>query len=316
MAQELRKLIDEYIPRVAMVKPSIDTLIVGELVFVRDENSRGLLIASGGKGEMFIEVIRVENRVYIPASSIKGVLRRVGEAVAKSIAFSLQGLERDILLAHCELENEGVTHLCYDITKLLDMLRDRDSLRLLAERGYIPRDAVEEVYNQLRSEDQADKGIRRLEALVSQLCPVCRVFGGSGLAGKLRILRVEISPEDADKAVNRLTHVSIDRGRRVAFEGALFVEEHTAIEKIRVGFAARNIVPDSTDYKLLVATLRTLKELPLLLGHSKSRGLGWYRLSIAESRIIYIDFAKVVDVKQLVNAILNPFNFGVELKIW
>jgi hypothetical protein len=59
VVQELRRILGEYLPGVAMVRGSIDTLVVGRVVFTRDECSRGVLIASGGKGEVLVEAIRV-----------------------------------------------------------------------------------------------------------------------------------------------------------------------------------------------------------------------------------------------------------------
>ena len=315
MVYELRRILDEYLPDIAMLKGSIDTFLIGKLVLVRDEYSRGLLIASGGKGEMFVEVTRVGNKVYVPTSSIKGVLRRIGEAIAKRIASSIPELERGVVLAHCELEDEGVTHICNDITSLIEMLRHRDSLSLLAEKGYIPRDAVDEILEQLSSKDQLVKGVKRVESLLSELCPICRVFGGPGLAGKLRILRVELSNDDPSRSISRLTHISIDRGRRVVLEEALFVEEYADIEKIFIEFVARNIAPGSVDYKLLIATLNVLKDVPLLLGHSKSRGLGWYKLNTAETKLVYLDLTKIQNADHLINAILNPFSYGEEVEI-
>lgn len=317
MAVEIRKILDEFIPDVAKVKETIDVLIVGKIALVRDDCSRGVLVAAPGKGELFIEIARAGDRVYIPTSSIKGVLRRVSEAIAKNIALLLQEPERSVLLAHCELEHEGVTHLCYDVTYLLKLVRSRDSLALLAERGYIPRDTVDEILNQLSSSDSlaVAMGIRRIEPLFSQLCPVCRVFGGPGLAGKLRVASVTLSNADLSVSVDRLTHTSIDRGRRVVLEGALFVKEYADIKDITVEITARNVVKDSTDYKLLIATLKALKDMSLLIGHSKSRGLGWYRLDTARTRLVYVDLTRIQSLTQLLNVILNPYSFGEELKI-
>jgi CRISPR/Cas system CSM-associated protein Csm3 (group 7 of RAMP superfamily) len=313
VAQELRRILGEYLPGVATVKGSIDILVVGRAVFTRDECSRGVLIASGGEGEMLIEAIRVGDRIHVPTSSIKGVFRRIGEAIAKSIASSLPEPEKSILLAHCESDDEGVAHVCYDITHLLNVLKDRESIRLLAERGYVPGDAIDEIFSQLISEDR--RGIKRVEPLLAQLCPVCRVFGGPGLAGKLRILRVMLGGDDLSKAIDRLAHTSIDRSRRVVLEGALFVEEYVDLKRIVVEFVAQNVVQGSTDYRLLMSMLSTLKEVPLLLGHSKSRGLGWYRLDTTETRLVYLDLTKMQSLHQFLNAILNPFSYGEEVKI-
>ena len=93
-----------------------------------------------------------------------------------------------------------------------------------------------------------------------------------------------------------------------------FQKEVESIERIYVEFVAKNIALGSTNYKLLMTALSALKELPLLLGHSRSRGLGWYRLSTAESRLVYTDLTKVGDLNQLLNVILNTFNYCAEVR--
>lgn len=296
----------------SVLSPTLKSLITGRLVFVKDDHSRGFSIATGKRGEVTIEVMRVGNRVYIPISSVKGVLRRFGEVVAKSmVSMNMDSIEASITLAHCELEGEGLRHVCYNVTKVvsdLQSLSTRD-LEVLALKGFIPRDKVVEVSELLKGDVVV--GLRHLESFISQFCIICRLFGGPGIAGKLRIVNITLD----NAKVGGLTHIAIDRDRRVVSEGALYMEEFVEPGKIAVEFIARNVELNMPEYTLLLKTVGLLKEVGIAIGHSKSRGLGWLNLDERETKLIYIDFNQATTPKQLIEILTKPELYGKEIII-
>jgi CRISPR/Cas system CSM-associated protein Csm3 (group 7 of RAMP superfamily) len=293
---QLLNLVDSLVPK------SLGHLVVGRLVFARDELSRGLGIAAGKRGEVLIEVMKVDGEVYIPASSVKGALRRLSESIARSAIGGSSGVLEAVTMAHCELEDEGVVHLCHDISPLYEVYSrlSRDDLEALASRGLVPRDKVEELRRLLASDPLT--ALRRLEPLTAQLCTICRLFGGPGLAGKFKVTGVQL----LGLRLSTLTHIMIDRERRTVSEGALYVEEFAVPEALTVEFIVENALPGSPEYDLLLKTLRALEHVVLTIGHSKSRGLGWFRLAKDKSQLLLIDLNKATKPQELIEMLTKP----------
>jgi CRISPR/Cas system CSM-associated protein Csm3 (group 7 of RAMP superfamily) len=285
--------------------------VVGRLVFARDELSRGLAVAAGRRGEMLIEVMKVDGEVYIPASSVKGALRRLSESIARSVIGGSSGVLEAVTMAHCELEDEGVVHLCHDISPLYEVYTrlSRDDLEALASRGLVPRDKVEELKRLLASDPLI--ALRRLEPLTAQLCTICRLFGGPGLAGKFKVTGVQL----LGSKLSTLTHIMIDRERRTASEGALYVEEFAVPEALTVEFIVENAPPGSPEYDLLLKTLRALEHVVLTIGHSKSRGLGWFRLAKDKSQLLLIDLNKATNPQELIEMLTKPEQYAERISI-
>lgn len=295
-----------------VVSPTLRSLIIGRLVFNKDSFSRGFSIGAGMRGEMVVEVMRIGDKIYVPISSIKGVLRRVSEVIAKNMADMVANpIEASITLAHCELENEGLRHLCYDINGVISDLQSlsNDDLELLALRGFIPRDKVVEISGLLR--EDVVLGLKHLEPFISQLCVVCRLFGGLGIAGKLRITNIILD----GVRVGGLTHIMIDRGKRVVSEGALYIEEFVDLEKVIIEFIVKNVDPQMSEYTLLIKTIKALKHIDLVIGHSRGRGLGWLSLNDRDTQIIYVDLNQVTTTQQLIETIIRPETYGKKIEL-
>jgi CRISPR/Cas system CSM-associated protein Csm3 (group 7 of RAMP superfamily) len=302
---QLLNLVDSLVPK------SLGHLVVGRLVFARDELSRGLAIAAGRRGEVLIEVMKVDGEVYIPASSVKGALRRLSESIARSAIGGSSGVLEAVTMAHCELEDEGVVHLCHDISPLYEVYTrlSRDDLEALASRGLVPRDKVEELWRLLASDPLT--ALRRLEPLTAQLCTICRLYGGPGLAGKFKVTGVQL----LGSRLSTLTHVMIDRERRTVSEGALYVEEFAVPEALTVEFIVENAPPGSPEYDLLLKTLRALEHVVLTIGHSKSRGLGWFRLAKDKSQLLLIDLNKATKPQELIEMLTRPEQYAERISI-
>jgi CRISPR/Cas system CSM-associated protein Csm3 (group 7 of RAMP superfamily) len=302
---QLLNLVDSLVPK------SLGHLVVGRLVFARDELSRGLAIAAGRRGEVLIEVMKVDGEVYIPASSVKGALRRLSESIARSAIGGSSGVLEAVTMAHCELEDEGVVHLCHDISPLYEVYTrlSRDDLEALASRGLVPRDKVEELWRLLASDPLT--ALRRLEPLTAQLCTICRLFGGPGLAGKFKVTGVQL----LGSRLSTLTHIMIDRERRTVSEGALYVEEFAVPEALTVEFIVENAPPGSPEYDLLLKTLRALEHVVLTIGHSKSRGLGWFRLAKDKSQLLLIDLNKATKPQELIEMLTRPEQYAERVSI-
>lgn len=182
----------------------------------------------------------VDGRPYIPGSSLKGAWRAYTEAILRT----LQGSNSNRLA-------------CNPIT------RDANSPERCLPQSRV--DALKTTYRQ----DQVSLD----EALRTESCWACRVFGNGHLASKLLIKDLMIEPVTFYRTEVR-DGVAIDRDSVRAADGFKY-----QFETVPAGaaFTLEVVVDNASDAELGVALLglRALERGDILLGGAKSRGLGW-----------------------------------------
>ena len=258
---------------------------------------RGLL-------EVFkVSVIDGGTAYIIPSHSIKGVLRRISEYVAKASATNRE-LEHALIRAHCEVENEGIRHVCSSnddlrmINNYIDgILKDRS----LAKR-YIPEDSIDEVSS--RFEEGGIREVIEVEPIVTIKCPICRLYGGSGLGGKVYIRDIVI--KNGNVAV--ISRTSIERVTGKVREGSLFSVEVLVIPKLELTIIIDDLKPKTTEAYIIACTLEWLANIGLSIGGMKSSGIGHYLLDTKESRGYLIDYENISD-KEFIKALANPIDY-------
>lgn len=258
---------------------------------------RGLL-------EVFkVSVIDGGTSYIIPSHSIKGILRRISEYVAKASATNRE-LEHALIRAHCEVENEGIRHVCSSnddlrmINNYIDGILKDSSLA----KKYIPEDSINEVSSRFR-----EGGIREVievEPIVTIKCPICRLYGGNGLGGKVYIRDIVIKNGN----VTVISRTSIERVTGKVREGSLFSVEALVIPKLELTIIIDDLKPKTTEAYIIACTLEWLANIGLSIGGMKSSGIGHYLLDIKESRGYLIDYENISD-REFIRALANPIDY-------
>ena len=136
---------------------------------------------------------------------------------------------------------------------------------------------------------------RIVELFLSVTCPICRLFGAPGLAGKLLIsdaIPVDANTEEViTPGIRYYTSTSIDRQTRTVSEEKLFVVESivpTEALRFKAEIIADNI--DNQEDLILQKLLSYLKLRGLQLGGHKSRGYGLLKLDENKTKIVKVSF--------------------------
>ena len=242
----------------------------------------------------------------IPSHSIKGVLRRISEHVAKASATSKE-LEHALIRAHCEVENESIRHVCSsddDIRIIKDYVDSVLKNRAFA-RKFIPEDSIDEVSSRFK-----EGGIREVaeaEPIVTIECPICRLYGGNGLGGKVYIRDIVVK----NGRVAVISRTSIERATGKVREGALFSVEALVIPKFELTIVVDDLEPKTTEAYIIAGTLEWLTCIGLGIGGMRSSGIGHYLLDPKESRGYIIDYGNISN-KEFIKALANPVDYVKE----
>ncbi len=217
---------------------------------------------------------RVEYGIpVIPASTIKGALRSFFLSLTKSM------LDCDVVRYH-EETSEPRHYKKKVLPHHEGFMPEKERLEKLKEY-LVEHEGVEETY--FLEEGSEEELIERLASLS---CPICLLFGSVYLAGALRFSDVLLNGSE-----RRVTRVTMNRALGKAAENKLFTLE--VVEEAKgVGYAVLAFNPDLLE---LVETLglecngkstidlakelwmegkKILEEDGIILGHSKSTGMG------------------------------------------
>ncbi|AAK41666.1 hypothetical protein HFC64_02195 [Saccharolobus solfataricus] len=218
----------------------------------------------GGGQEVGDNVIRqlrigVEG-VMIPASSWKGMFRRVSEIVLNS---------EDHFEEHSKKE--------VDTRTINALLKSDEKFRRIAiskvGKEVITQNGIN--VDKLDSESLSD--LRRIYNEYN--CPIERLYGSNYFAGGITISDSVIP----NASIMERTHVTIERKSKKASEKHLFSEEIIDAEKIEVKVIVRN------EFELWKNSLKLLREIGYFIGGSKSRGIGYIVLDEKESEYAVIN---------------------------
>jgi len=182
----------------------------------------------------------LENRPFIPGSSLKGALRSAVEQLAGSIPG----------VSSCQLS---------DTSGVRCISTDRD---------------WQQEYNERRERATEEELLAYLEGKV---CDTCLLFGSPVLASKLIVSDLPMVTGDNTTEIRH--GVGIDRDTETAREGVKFDFETVPSQRVfALEMILDN--PTDTDLGLLAAGLREMELGMIPLGGSSSRGVGRCRLEI------------------------------------
>ncbi|RLI11229.1 hypothetical protein DRO33_04415 [Candidatus Bathyarchaeota archaeon] len=262
-----------------------------------------------------LAVLRVrrgsDELAMIPESSWRGPLRKVSEWVAKASLDAVEdGLEKAVLAAHYEPEEEPLTHLkvAEPPVRMEDLVLAAEGLGEETLRRFLAPDEVREVLeaakklrNGLSLTDEERRKFRSsLEPLISPLCPICRLWGGPALKAKV------ILEDTLLKCPTQLrSHVAINRAAGVREEERLYSAEYCLPGELELEAVVENVLPGTTEALILAGTLEWLAGPGIELGGFKSRGSGLLRLQEENSEVL---LTRLVGLRgrELVDALVRP----------
>jgi len=230
---------------------------------------------AGGLGEVDLPVEKdINNRPYIPGSSIKGSLRFLSEILAKTGNYKV-----------CDPLNPK--NLCSIATKAMKKIIDLSTKGISLDR--IKDDVVElfkqEDYPSI-AEDIKGRAFTDINSLINYIldnygpCIICRIFGNTELAS--HIIFFDSYPVKDITPINR-TRVAIDRFRAASRAGALFTYEYIPRGcewHFKVRIINIDLIEDSTpEVKLLRAVIKYLCQHGFQIGGMKTIGLGFLKLN-------------------------------------
>lgn len=256
----------------------------------------------GELGEVDVPILRDhKSRIYIPGSSLKGVLRAFSEVVARGSGYSriCTPHTQELCSYGAELLNyilqcAYTSHSAENLLKSINLNRISEIAGRRLERELQSR-VVSEIKSMLNGaggdvEKQLDTLIRIVE--VYSPCIVCRVFGNQALASKITVFDLyPLAGEDVKVATR--TRVAIDRFRDAARSGALFDYEFIpAGYRWSIRLELKNIditkctQQNSSNLCRLLTTILTSLTQGIGVGGMRSIGCGVLRLVPEETRVI------------------------------
>lgn len=213
----------------------------------------GLHIGAGGSGDPLatdLPVVRDgSGRPYIPGSSLKGVLRSAAEALLRGAPFAGKA-GGDLRV--CEIMSGApcVTH----------------------ERVVALREEMEDKFGK----DNPDTGRAVAEAVWTESCTVCRLFGSLAVASRVRFPDLPLAGDLPGMELRN--GVGIDRDKGLAADRVLY-----DFEAVPPGTSFRLTVildnPEDSDAGLILYLFNELDQGNLALGGKTSRGLGQVRVA-------------------------------------
>ncbi len=255
------------------------------------------LVVSPIRGWIYAENMMVIRRytdqngnkvVLIPSSTFKGVFRRIGNYVAKSMDFG-NDIVNYLVNVHNELVPNKINHgeINYEIFKKV-----KENNPLINDQLDKDRESL------VGSQNEWDE----VSALV---CPICTLFGSNFSRSKLWFYDSKLV---FDENMLSIYHrVGIDRERGVSKDGSLYsVQVLPPGLNFEVTIVGNNL---NVYEKLIFAKIiKYINILGLNIGVEKSRGLGLVSLDIEGSDVYYIDFNKGDNVKEKIRGFLAYFN--------
>lgn len=198
------------------------------------------------------------NMPYIPGSSLKGVLRSYLERVLKA-------REENVCM---------IPDLCSEKYNKKD---DRDK-------------KWKEIQEKYKYNDK-EKQKRLSEAMYSEVCCICHLFGSGINAAKLLVRDAKVV-EDSFAGFEYRTGVSIDRDKNKARKGALYqIEVVPGDTSFEFKMVLEN--PDEKDIRNTAFLIKSMENGNIQIGGMTSRGLGEFILE--ELKISYIDKNNIFD---------------------
>jgi len=255
----------------------VDERFVLDLSLKLDSTSP-LHIGAGSEGtNKVILRFRVNSKEIpiIPAESLKGTLRSLASSISKQLLPDNLAIKYHDKDKHVKIETIGK-----DEQRKIKELYFEKAKEVLEK--IMPKDYIEEI--------STSDYLRLIEYYFALNCPVCRLFGAQGIAGKLTFS--DGVPQTSPKLFT-YTSTSINRKTRIVEKEKLFTI--TAVEpdknlRFRFKIIGDNIYKGSEEAKLLSALLQWLLKFDIQVGGLKSYGYGRLSLDKNESTVKLLKF--------------------------
>ncbi|MEM2618283.1 MAG: RAMP superfamily CRISPR-associated protein [Candidatus Hadarchaeales archaeon] len=238
-----------------------------------DFEVKSLLHIGAGGEEVRRETLRVGEKLLIPASSVKGAIRRLVEQVARSMslgfpdAFSIGEGKLFCLEGRVDQAIEWL----FEQKGILPLLRSLGWEDQLGRLGVKKEEDWEGLAGRRGGLSEGEK--RRLKGMAEDCAtvkhPLYRLMGGQKIASKLRFLDNLL-----EATVQEKPGVGIDRKSGKASEHHLYFLESLKPPRLGLWFIADNLQPGSPEAALLARTLELVRSVGLSLGARKSAGMG------------------------------------------
>lgn len=215
---------------------------------------------SEGTNKMLLKFqVNGKDLPIIPAESLKGVLRSLAFSLSKQIIpdnLALKYHLKDRHVKRMRLEED-------EQRKIVNLYLEKAKEYL---ESIMPQDVVEEMIIE-------DK-LQLLEYYLALNCPICKLFGAQGMAGKL--IFTDVIPNVSPKLLT-YTATSINRKSRIVEEGRLL--SLTAVKpddelRYKIRIIADNVLKGSDEARLLSLLLQWVLKFGLQVGGLKSYGYG------------------------------------------
>lgn len=185
----------------------------------------------------------------IPSETVKGCLRHLATRIAKSMKYSNPVVQTAVK-----------TH-----QKDLHKVEQASTIHKQAKEW------LKQVYTHRQIEELTPAD--QVNLYLSYHCPVCRLFGGRGIASKLLI---HDTIPTGEWTLKTYTSTAISRKTRTADHRKLYTIEYIPPRRVeyQTKIIADNVLPGQPDAKLLANILNYLLEKGLQVGGLKTRGYG------------------------------------------
>jgi len=229
-----------------------------------------------------------DGTVYIPGSSLKGVLRTTAEGIAKaSRTYVCEIFGTD--MTKCESAVRIFKYI-YDAVRrglsegnIVNLVRDKAEQEIESIQNKKVSRNVIAFLEDIKSSDSLESLIEKIKSH-NVPCPVCKLFGNREIASHVEVL--DVLPVDRSKVkIGYRTRNAIDRFRGAARSGALFTFEYVSpgVEwNIEIRLVNVSLQSSSSESKLMKSVLSLMAVHGISVGRMRSVGLGLLRLSKAE----------------------------------
>jgi CRISPR-associated RAMP protein (TIGR02581 family) len=239
-----------------------DTFASRLVIGGRLEAMSGLRIGAGGveaaqpSASDLPVLVGGDGRPYIPGASLRGVLRSFVERVVRT------------------LEPQSGQGRAWE---------GRGACNPVVEAEWcISREAADAWRQEARRDRDANGDADFADKVWSHSCRVCRVFGNTLLASRVRIADLPLLGDDPPR-VERRDGVAIDRDKETVANKYDF-EALVATSAFDLYIIAENL--DAAERGLLLLGVRELSAGNLQVGGFKGRGLGWVKLETPSVQIV------------------------------
>jgi CRISPR-associated RAMP protein (TIGR02581 family) len=204
---------------------------------------------------VWVRLFHRKGNPFIPGSSIKGVLRSHAEKLARASAFPNFGC-------------------CNPFLEVKEALTTTDGWEA----------SCSDKFRQLEQQGERIDGARAYR----NACPICKLFGCSKLASRLRIDDAHLKGDQEYLLLERRDGVAIDRFTGGAKAGAKYNVEVMVGGMFATSLYLRNF--ERWQAGLLACLLQDLMDELLRFGYGKRRGFGKVKGIVREIKLTYFGF--------------------------